>query len=134
MPGSSFSQGDHATQLWKSFTCAKTAAGEAEMVAVRVTRKLAGCNATTTTRPITITATTIRIFQSIEFRLLSIRVILSQEIPGSMFPIYSSREAGDFDNCSHPVLQASILPCRSRFPRSTYRQKRAPQTRTQGER
>ena len=51
------------------------------MVAVRVTRKLAGCNATTTARPITITATTIRIFQSIEFRLLSIRVILSQETP-----------------------------------------------------
>src|SRR5438477_728181 len=108
MPGSSFSQGDHATQLWKSFTCAKTAAGEAEMVAVRVTRKLVGWNATTTARPITITATAIRIFQSIEFRLLSIRVILSQETPGSMFPIYSS-QAGDFNNCSHPVLQASIL-------------------------
>src|SRR5258707_1295648 len=36
--GSSFAQGDHASHLWKSFTCAKTSGAGAAIVADRATR------------------------------------------------------------------------------------------------
>src|SRR5262249_47947203 len=45
--GSSFAQGDQASQLWKSLTCLKTSAGGAEIVVARTIRKSAGCTATT---------------------------------------------------------------------------------------
>src|SRR5213594_1324557 len=46
--GSSFAHGDHPAQLWKSFTCANTAATGAAIVALRVIRNSEGCRATTT--------------------------------------------------------------------------------------
>src|SRR5439155_19234487 len=54
--GSSFAHGFHASHLWKSFTCAKTAGAGAAMVAVRATRYSDGRMATTPTNPSTITA------------------------------------------------------------------------------
>src|SRR5262249_4477810 len=45
--GSSFAQGDQASQLWKSLTCLKTSAGGAEIVVARTIRKSSGCMATT---------------------------------------------------------------------------------------
>src|SRR5258708_1623942 len=64
--GSSFAQGDQACQLWKSFTCANTSDGGAEIVAVRVTRNSAGCMATTTTNTTTIAASARRVFLNFE--------------------------------------------------------------------
>src|SRR5215475_10572552 len=53
MVGSTCSHGDHATHLWKSLTWAKTAAGGAAIVAVRLMPYWAGCIATTTTSAMT---------------------------------------------------------------------------------
>src|SRR5215813_9725850 len=66
--GSALSQGDHASQLWRSFTCANTCSGGAEIVVVRATRKLAGCHATTTSSTTAIKARVMRIFASIDNR------------------------------------------------------------------
>src|SRR2546428_9269056 len=63
--GSSFSYGDHASHLRKSFTCANTTGAGAEMVAVRAMRNSEGCMATTTPNTRTITARAMRILMSI---------------------------------------------------------------------
>src|SRR2546426_12580493 len=73
--GSSFAHGFHASHLWKSFTCAKTAGAGAEMVAVRATRYSDGRVATMATNTTTTTASAMRIFMSI-VTLLLIRVSL----------------------------------------------------------
>src|SRR6266849_2619384 len=74
-PGSIFSHRDHASQLWKPFTCAYTAAGGAEMVALRTTRYSAGCKATMTRNTTTIITRAMRIFMSIGFLLLLLLII-----------------------------------------------------------
>src|SRR2546422_8345976 len=63
--GSSFAHGFHASHLWKSFTCAKTAGAGAEMVAVRATRYSDGRVATMARNTTTTTASAMRIFMSI---------------------------------------------------------------------
>src|ERR1043166_4540276 len=71
MVGSSLAQGDHASQLWKSFTWANTIGGGAEIVALRTTRYSGGCSATTIRKTITTTASPIRIFLIIRHPLRS---------------------------------------------------------------
>src|SRR2546428_1366665 len=68
--GSSFAHGFHASDLWKSFTCAKTAGAGAEMVAVRATRYSDGRVATMARNTTTTTASAMRIFMSIVTLLL----------------------------------------------------------------
>src|SRR6059036_341904 len=63
--GSSFAHGFHASHLWKSFTCAKTAGAGAEMVTVRATRYSDGRVATMARNTTTTTASAMRIFMSI---------------------------------------------------------------------
>src|SRR5262245_55675689 len=63
--GSSFAQGDHASQLWKLFTCANTDGGGAEIAVDRWTRKVDGCRATITRNTTTRTAAMIIMFMSI---------------------------------------------------------------------
>src|SRR5262249_45036309 len=46
--GSSLAHGAHISQLWKSLTCANTAAGGAAMTALRSIRNSDGCIATIT--------------------------------------------------------------------------------------
>src|SRR5258708_4924028 len=65
--GSSFAQGDQASQLWKSLTCAKTSGAGAANVTDRSTRKSAGCIATTPANTTTATTSTTRIFLNIWF-------------------------------------------------------------------
>src|SRR5437762_1722480 len=62
--GSSFAHGFHASHLWKSFTCAKTAGAGAEMVAVRATRNSEGRVATIPTNVTTIPPRAMRILMS----------------------------------------------------------------------
>src|SRR5207249_9586888 len=69
--GSSFAQGDHASQLWKSFTWANTCAGGAVMLAVRAMRNAEGCMATKPTASATSTTKASKIFLSIK-RVLQI--------------------------------------------------------------
>src|SRR5215472_17580499 len=64
--GSSFAQGDHASHLWKSLTCAKTADAGAAIVADRAIRYSEGCRATNAANAATIATTAIRIFRTIE--------------------------------------------------------------------
>src|SRR5215831_5212276 len=64
--GSSFAHGDHASHLWKSFTCAKTADAGAAIVAERAIRYSEGCSATNAANAATIAASAIRIFRTIE--------------------------------------------------------------------
>ena len=65
--GSSLAQGDQASQLWKSFTCANTRSGGAATAAVRATRYSLGCMATTMRKTTTSAANPRRIFLSIAF-------------------------------------------------------------------
>jgi len=69
--GSFLAQGDHASHLWKSFTCEKTTAGGAEIVADRTTRKSEGWSATTPANSTTTTASPTRIFTTIVISLPS---------------------------------------------------------------
>ena len=64
--GSSFAHGDHASHLWKSFTCAKTSDAGAAIVAERAIRYSEGCRATNAANAATIEASAIRIFRTIE--------------------------------------------------------------------
>src|SRR5262249_48281658 len=64
--GSSFAQGDHASHLWKSFTCAKTSGAGAAIVADRAIRYSEGCRATKAANAATIATRAIRIFRNIE--------------------------------------------------------------------
>src|SRR5215467_8895192 len=64
--GSSFAQGDHASHLWKSLTCAKTADAGAAMVADRAIRYSEGCSATNAANAATTAPSAIRIFRTIE--------------------------------------------------------------------
>src|SRR4051812_11941497 len=63
--GSSFAQGDHACQLWKLFTCAKTSGVGAATVAVRTTWNSDGCMATYPTNTTAIAASAMSIVLSI---------------------------------------------------------------------
>src|SRR5262249_16526223 len=64
--GSSFAQGDLASHLWKSFTCAKTADAGAAIVAERAIRYSEGCSATNAANAATTAPSAIRIFRTIE--------------------------------------------------------------------
>src|SRR5215467_12679983 len=64
--GSSFAQGDHASHLRKSFTCAKTWDAGAAIVADRAIRYSEGCRATNAANAATTAARAIRIFRTIE--------------------------------------------------------------------
>src|SRR5262245_7454549 len=64
--GSSFAQGDHASHLWKSLTCAKTSDAGAAIVADRAIRYSEGCRATNAANAATIATRAIRIFRTIE--------------------------------------------------------------------
>src|SRR5262247_2702327 len=64
--GSSFAQGDHASHLWKSLTCAKTSDAGAAIVADRAIRYSEGCSATNAANAATIATRAIRIFSNIE--------------------------------------------------------------------
>src|SRR5947199_23007 len=66
MEGSSFAQGDHAFQLWKSFTCANADDAGAAIVIDRTMRKSDGLVATMMTNATTMTARAIRILISIK--------------------------------------------------------------------
>src|SRR5215470_9096682 len=62
--GSIFPHGFHASHLWKSFTCANTAGGGAEMLTLRTMRNSDGCMATSRINPITTTTSAIRMILS----------------------------------------------------------------------
>src|SRR5262245_15077954 len=64
--GSSFAQGDHASHLWKSLTCAKTSDAGAAIVADRAIRYSEGCRATNAANAATTATRAIRIFRTIE--------------------------------------------------------------------
>src|SRR6516164_6522085 len=64
--GSSFAHGDHASHLWKSFTCAKTSDAGAAIVADRAIRYSEGCSATNAANAATTAPSAIRIFRTIE--------------------------------------------------------------------
>src|SRR5262245_26868921 len=64
--GSSFAQGDHASHLWKSLTCAKTWDAGAAIVADRAIRYSEGCSATNAANATTIATSAIRIFRTID--------------------------------------------------------------------
>src|SRR5258708_7402719 len=62
--GSNFAQGDQASHLCRSFTCANTMAGGADIVAMRVTLNSDGRVDTRMTKPITRIASVISILIS----------------------------------------------------------------------
>src|SRR5262245_39886914 len=63
--GSRFAQGDHASHLWKSFTCANTSGAAAAIVADRAIRYSEGCRATNAAKAAMTAAKAMRIFRNI---------------------------------------------------------------------